>query len=368
MSDGFDFNVPGGNGTPQGGGNGPKNNDDTEGSYKRLLGDKPITWFWLMQHYSKPNAAAYKAQKEARKAAKNAQARGNITTPGQMPNTGSPENQWNQQRMQGQGGPYNQQYSQARPGGGDQQNMQGAGNSWGQQNAQGAGNSWGQQNAQGAGTPWGQQNAQGTGTPWGQQNAQGAGNPWGQQNAQNARSPWGQQNPPGAGNPWGQQNTQNQAGSWNQNQQRQGGSGSSFNQQGAQVPGNMQSAYGTAAAASNHDGKTVVLNRSGAHTSNGRVIAMLECLNYDQTIEISSTPFFIGRDKSLSDLCLPENLHISARHAVINYNNGTFYITDLESPNHVFVNDVMIEPKKSVIISNNDRITLADEEFIFHKR
>lgn len=37
--------------------------DDVEGSYKRLLNGQPITWFWLLNHYSKPNAAAYKAQK-----------------------------------------------------------------------------------------------------------------------------------------------------------------------------------------------------------------------------------------------------------------------------------------------------------------
>lgn len=69
---GYSFNVPGQDGrrvNAQSPSFAPA--DDSEGSYKRLLGDKPITLFWLLQHYSKENAAAYRAQKEARKKGKN---------------------------------------------------------------------------------------------------------------------------------------------------------------------------------------------------------------------------------------------------------------------------------------------------------
>lgn len=44
-----------------------KRYDDTVGSYRRLLGDQPITLLWLLNHYSKPNVAAYQAQKAAKK-------------------------------------------------------------------------------------------------------------------------------------------------------------------------------------------------------------------------------------------------------------------------------------------------------------
>ena len=59
--DNFGFQVPGSMNT------GNSSQGEEEGSYKRLLGDKEITWFWLMQHYSKANAEAYKRQKEAKK-------------------------------------------------------------------------------------------------------------------------------------------------------------------------------------------------------------------------------------------------------------------------------------------------------------
>ncbi len=65
MANDFNFKVPD-NAQPQG----TQENDSAEGTYKKLLGDKPITFFWLLQHYSSENAAAYKAQKAARKQSK----------------------------------------------------------------------------------------------------------------------------------------------------------------------------------------------------------------------------------------------------------------------------------------------------------
>lgn len=45
----------------------------------------------------------------------------------------------------------------------------------------------------------------------------------------------------------------------------------------------------------------------------------------------------IGRSES-NDICIPER-HVSRRHAVINYRDGIFMITDLGSANGTFVND-----------------------------
>ena len=64
----YGFEIPGNYDNSQN--NSDSFDDDKEGSYKKLLGDKEITWFWLMQHYSKENAAAYKRQKEAKKSGK----------------------------------------------------------------------------------------------------------------------------------------------------------------------------------------------------------------------------------------------------------------------------------------------------------
>jgi pSer/pThr/pTyr-binding forkhead associated (FHA) protein len=48
----------------------------------------------------------------------------------------------------------------------------------------------------------------------------------------------------------------------------------------------------------------------------------------------------IGR-QSTNDLCIPEQ-HVSRQHAVINYRDGVFVITDLVSANGTFVNDMQL--------------------------
>lgn len=49
----------------------------------------------------------------------------------------------------------------------------------------------------------------------------------------------------------------------------------------------------------------------------------------------------IGRLES-NDICIPEQ-HVSRQHAVINYRDGIFMITDLGSANGTFVNDKQLE-------------------------
>lgn len=45
----------------------------------------------------------------------------------------------------------------------------------------------------------------------------------------------------------------------------------------------------------------------------------------------------IGRNQT-NDICIPEQ-HVSRQHAVINYRDGIFVITDLQSANGTFIND-----------------------------
>ncbi|MEQ8673972.1 MAG: FHA domain-containing protein [Aggregatilineales bacterium] len=49
----------------------------------------------------------------------------------------------------------------------------------------------------------------------------------------------------------------------------------------------------------------------------------------------------IGRSSS-NDICIPEH-HVSRQHAVINYRDGIFMITDLGSANGTFINDEKID-------------------------
>lgn len=93
--------------------------------------------------------------------------------------------------------------------------------------------------------------------------------------------------------------------------------------------------------------------------------AELECVGYGQTVTINKEKFVIGRDKKNSHLCIADNKCIGRVHAQIMLENSRYYILDLESLNKTFVNGRQIPAGIKQELSNEDKIRLADEEFIF---
>lgn len=57
-----------------------------------------------------------------------------------------------------------------------------------------------------------------------------------------------------------------------------------------------------------------------------------------------------------------EESHVSELHASIRYQDGTFYLTDLDSTNGTFLND---DPVQREEISDGDRIRFGGSEWIF---
>lgn len=75
----------------------------------------------------------------------------------------------------------------------------------------------------------------------------------------------------------------------------------------------------------------------------------------------------IGRGLE-SDICVPDNF-VSKQHAIIEAkpsNSGQrqqdFYIRDLDSTNHTYVNDL---PVKKARLKDRDIIRIGEEEFVF---
>jgi pSer/pThr/pTyr-binding forkhead associated (FHA) protein len=62
------------------------------------------------------------------------------------------------------------------------------------------------------------------------------------------------------------------------------------------------------------------------------------------------------------------NRTISRRHARITNENGVFFIEDLQSMNHTYLNDKQLAEKERAVLRNGDHIRLANEEFIFLMR
>lgn len=94
--------------------------------------------------------------------------------------------------------------------------------------------------------------------------------------------------------------------------------------------------------------------------------AALECPGYGQTVPVDQLPFLIGRSSTGVDLCIADNKTVGRMHALISYHNGFYYIKDLNSLNHVFLNGRQIPSEKEIKLTDGTRITLGDEELIFH--
>jgi pSer/pThr/pTyr-binding forkhead associated (FHA) protein len=85
----------------------------------------------------------------------------------------------------------------------------------------------------------------------------------------------------------------------------------------------------------------------------------------NERITIDKQLFRIGRDRSFVDYCISENTAIGRSHAHIVVRGGVYYIMDMNSKNHTYVNGEMITGSTEVEIGHETKIRLANEEFEF---
>jgi pSer/pThr/pTyr-binding forkhead associated (FHA) protein len=75
---------------------------------------------------------------------------------------------------------------------------------------------------------------------------------------------------------------------------------------------------------------------------------------------LNEESLIIGRETA-ANLCIPD-ASVSRRHSKIEKNDTGFVLTDLESLNGTFVNDV---PVKSRLLDHGDRVRIGDSQFLF---
>ena len=73
----------------------------------------------------------------------------------------------------------------------------------------------------------------------------------------------------------------------------------------------------------------------------------------------------IGRNLREVDYVIRDNSAIGRHHADIVFHDGEYFIIDLKSTNHVYVNGTMIPQNQEIHLQNQSTIRLADEEFTF---
>lgn len=85
-------------------------------------------------------------------------------------------------------------------------------------------------------------------------------------------------------------------------------------------------------------------------------------------ILINKEPFILGKNPRLVDGVLGMSPTISRKHCVITYEGGQYYIEDLDSVNHTYVNGTMVKKGEKCPINPGDQIRLAEVEFAIEYR
>lgn len=85
-----------------------------------------------------------------------------------------------------------------------------------------------------------------------------------------------------------------------------------------------------------------------------------------RNIPVNKDMFVIGRMQD-ADLILTRDGGISRKHACIQIRGNKYYLSDLQSKNHTFLNEQQLVPGEKMKLKNGDNIMIGKEKLIFHK-
>lgn len=86
----------------------------------------------------------------------------------------------------------------------------------------------------------------------------------------------------------------------------------------------------------------------------------------NETIIVNKPVYRIGKEKSYVDYFVTNNIAVSRSHADIITRGGKFFIKDLNSKNHTYINNQELPIMFEVEIHDGDRLKLGNEEFVFN--
>lgn len=86
-----------------------------------------------------------------------------------------------------------------------------------------------------------------------------------------------------------------------------------------------------------------------------------------ERISVNKAVFRLGKEKSYVDYFVNNNNAVSRSHADIIVRGKSYYIKDLNSKNHTYVNNQKIPVQVEMQIYDGDTIKLGNEEFVFYE-
>jgi pSer/pThr/pTyr-binding forkhead associated (FHA) protein len=93
--------------------------------------------------------------------------------------------------------------------------------------------------------------------------------------------------------------------------------------------------------------------------------ASLTRLKTGEKIKIDGQEFVIGKKQDKVNYCILDNPAVSRVHAKIIKRDGQYFIIDMGSTNHTYVNGTQAPANLEVPINNGARIRISNEEFAF---
>lgn len=86
----------------------------------------------------------------------------------------------------------------------------------------------------------------------------------------------------------------------------------------------------------------------------------------EETIIVNKPVFRLGKEKSYVDYFVTNNVAVSRSHADIITRGSQYYVVDLNSKNHTYINNREIPIQCETEIHDGDMLRLGNEEFVFH--
>lgn len=86
----------------------------------------------------------------------------------------------------------------------------------------------------------------------------------------------------------------------------------------------------------------------------------------EETISINKPVFRIGKERSYVDYFVTNNIAVSRSHVDIITRGSKYFVKDLNSKNHTYINNHELPIYMEVEIHDGDRLKLGNEEFIFN--
>jgi pSer/pThr/pTyr-binding forkhead associated (FHA) protein len=112
-------------------------------------------------------------------------------------------------------------------------------------------------------------------------------------------------------------------------------------------------------------GTTILTSGPGA--PQGTMTAYLIRTLTGERVDIRGEVLRIGKESSYADYCISDNPAVSRSHATIRRQEGSYFIVDMNSRNHTFVDNQMLPSNIETKLEHGMKIRLGNEELVFYQ-